>query len=250
MCQQKYHAVNSLIAAVVLHGLGFFLSLGTLLSPLLLIQTRPNYDIYPYTSQKLQIGVLGLTPPGFSIASILIISLGMLCSIFSAVLIGLRAYRLRQSLRAPGGGGGGEKSWYTRAQGTLLFSLLSTLFYIVGSSIAWSVTVPLSSLLRDDGATVQMGPADACASLCITTAITASILEGVSHCCCKVRAAPTSSLPPSSNKFSPFPYPGFPAAPPGYVLAFIPASAIPPHPSSPTLPTQAMDTQAPSLVGV
>jgi hypothetical protein len=160
----------------------------------------------------------------------------MVLSVLASVFFCLRACRVRRSLQ---GSSSESKGCHTRAYTTLVLSILSTLCYIIGCSVIWGAAITLAKLAEEKlGAKLAVGPGYSSASLVITVSIATSVLEGVSHCCCKVKASPATSAqaaaaPPtmsaalaSLEKV---------VAPAGYVIAFLPAPAAGQAPPLPQL---------------
>ena len=256
-CQSKQHAVRALFAAVALHILCIFLAVASCAAPFLYVTYPP---IYPsgcgrygctYNSyvpeNKVAVGAADL-PLSFAVPAIAFLALGMVLSVLASVFICLRACRLRRSLQ---GSSSESKGCHTRAYTTLVLSILSTLSYITGACVIYGAAIPLARYAQERfGAAAVAGPGYSCASLALTLAIATSILEGVSHCCCKVKASPATStqsaaatMPAFLDKL---------AAPPGYVLAFVPASSamqalplpLPTH--TPPFPTTATAASIPA----
>jgi hypothetical protein len=245
-CQSKLHAVRALFAAVTLHVLCILLCIGACAAPFLTITSpagyvEASYGRYSYVGERtVSIGATDL-PLSFALPALAFFVLGIVLSILASVFICLRAYRLRRSLQ---GSSTEIKGCHTRAYTTMVLSILSTLTYIIGSCIIWGAVIPLNNLARQPSAqnAVAFGPGYSCASLVISFSIATSILEGVSHCCCKVKASPATSaqLQASTAPGSLALLGKGAAAPPGYVLAFLPAAttmqALPPLPAAPLPP--------------
>ena len=235
-CQSKIHAVRALIAAVVLHVLCILLGIACCAVPFVTITTPGQYcgRYCGYTGEVVApVGTAAL-PLSLAVPALAFLALGVLLSVLASVFICLRACRLQRSLL---GGSSESKGCHTRAYTTLVLSALATLCYIIGCSIIWGAALTLAKLAEERGAKLAAGPGYSCASLAITVSIATSVLAGVSHCCCKVKASPaTSSMQPapaasssglaSMDKVVP---------PPGYVIAFLPAPAAGQAPPLPQL---------------
>lgn len=226
-CQSKLHAVRALIAAVVLHVLCILLGVACCALTFVTITTPPQYcGRYCYPSEVTVPVSAAALPISSAAPALLLLAAAMLLSVLASVFICLRACRLRRSLQ---GGTSESKGCHTRAYTTLVLSILSTLCYIIGCSIIWGAAITLAKLAEEKlNAKLAVGPGYACASLVIIVSIATSVLEGVSHCCCKVKASPATSAQAAAAA------PTMSAAlaslekvvaPAGYVIAFLPAPA-------------------------
>jgi hypothetical protein len=257
-CQSKQHAVRALFAAVTLHVLCILLGIATCVAPFVSITAlRPTTPIscgyatctYNYVSETVPVNAAALSL-SFAVPALALLALGMVLSILASVFICLRACRLQRNLQ---GGSSENKGCHTRAYTTLVLSILSTLSYVTGCSIIWGAAIALAKLAEEKSrATVAVGPGYSCASLTITVSIATSILEGVSHCCCKVKASPATSVQAASTMPTALASLDKLAAPPGYLLAFVPASSamqalplpLPTH--TPPFPTTATAASNPA----
>jgi hypothetical protein len=228
-CQSKLHAVRALYAAVALHVLCILLGIASCVVPFVSITSiRQTCGFYSgcasnYVYETVAVGAAAL-PLSFAVPALGLLALGMVLSILASVFICLRACRLQRSLQ---GGSSESKGCHTRAYTTLVLSIISTLSYVTGCSIIWGAAIALAKLAEEKSrATFAVGPGYYCASLTITVAIATSILEGMSHCCCKVKASPATSMQAApSNMSAALASLEKVAAPPGYVIAFLPAHA-------------------------
>lgn len=229
-CQSKLHAVRALVAAVVLHVLCILLGIACCAVTFVTI-TAPSapscgyYGCYYVADITVPVSAAAL-PLSSAVPALLLLAAAMLLSVLASIFICLRACRLRRSLQ---GGTSESKGCHTRAYTTLVLSILSTLCYIIGCSIVWGAAITLAKLAEEKlNAKLAVGPGYACASLAIIVSIATSVLEGVSHCCCKVKASPATSAQAAAAA------PTMSAAlaslekvvaPAGYVIAFLPAPA-------------------------